>query len=176
MTGVGCGWQCGDARHCRLPCTCEWTRPHLLGRFLDRHQGCCSRRGDNNCGHAAVSGRLPPSKINKCPPSLVEGKGRRVNRLLRLRGQSWFELHLFCLFFCKKRKRWKRSYIHSYIHVMTSYLGDLYFCTYSMVVVYYKYLCFISNVSTYSDKSTIRNISFNFVYWNVSCGLSRYRH
>lgn len=86
MAGVGCGWQCGDARHRRLPCSCEWTRPHLLGGLLDRHQGCCSWRGDDDRGHAAVSWRLPPPKINQCPlsdhrRSLGQGKSRRVNRL-----------------------------------------------------------------------------------------------
>ncbi|XP_037326180.1 allantoinase, mitochondrial isoform X1 [Pungitius pungitius] len=53
--GVGRGRQRGDARHRRLPRSRERTRPSLLGGLLDRHQGRCSWRGDNYCGHAAVS-------------------------------------------------------------------------------------------------------------------------
>lgn len=71
MAGVGCGRQRGDAGRGRLPRARERTRPHLLGGFLDRHQGRRSRGGDNHRGHAAVSER--------CLQSLVEGKGRWEN-------------------------------------------------------------------------------------------------
>lgn len=65
LAGVGCGRQRGDAGPCRLPRTCERTGSDHLGGVLERHEGCCCWRGDNHCGHAAVSGKPPLQKENK---------------------------------------------------------------------------------------------------------------
>lgn len=66
IAGAGCGGQRGDARHCRLPRSCERAGPHLVGGLLVSHQGRCSGRSDNHCGYALVSWRShpPTRKIN----------------------------------------------------------------------------------------------------------------